>query len=923
MRTPFFQSAVKRAAPFSIVLFFLVGLSGCGGSTAEEHYARAQTYVAQGEDRAAVVELRNAVQKKKEYPEARLLLGETRARLGDFPLALKEFERALDQGLDDDRVRLGLLETKVRLARYQEVIGELEGSGALSPAFAVVLADAYLARNDLDKAKALYLQGTDLSRGNLGLGIIAWQRGDLPRARRYLDEAIRLDPKNADAWLRKGELELSQRAFADAQAAFHAAAQLPVGRVPGRIGLARVLLLEGDLEGAAAEIDGVLGMAPQFPLGHYLSGLIRFEQGDLRAAKTAVKKVRKMAPDHAPSLYLLAAINYQQGEIAEAEENLQRVLALEPTDESAAKLLASIRFDREDLDGGLEILAPLQQTTDDPQILAMYGAAQLRQGNSAAATASLEKAVALAPDMASFRNQLALSLLSAGDKTRAEAALESAIEVDESQFQSDYLLAMFRLRDQDWDGVMAAANGLVAKSPDNPIGYNLQGAAALGKGDVEAAEGYFRAAVERDPGFLPAVRNLSRLAERNGNLAGARRVYQDVLSHTPGDEGALLGLADLSLRQSEVAAALGYLLQAADANPASVSARLGLARLYLATGQLGDARRRVHEARALAPGSPDLLLLQAEIDLRSGNRDAAARAAGDLQAILVRQSDNQPLLLAVGSLQARVGQSALARGNLERVLKLTDGKSVEALRFLARLDLQNSDLRAAEERLQQLRPLNDQGPEFELLQGDVRLASGDREGARRIYRQLSGRGVREGVVRLASLDLAADDVDRAIDRLQAWLVDNKEDMGAELLLADALLRSQETDKALSRYESLVETNNPVVLNNLAWLYMERGDVRAVEMARRAVLAAPDDPDVLDTLGWILLRQGEVDEALRLLRRSLQLKPGNPSVEYHLGIALRESGDLQQARSALERALEAGNFPEIQDAMQALRALPGA
>jgi Flp pilus assembly protein TadD len=67
----------------------------------------------------------------------------------------------------------------------------------------------------------------------------------------------------------------------------------------------------------------------------------------------------------------------------------------------------------------------------------------------------------------------------------------------------------------------------------------------------------------------------------------------------------------------------------------------------------------------------------------------------------------------------------------------------------------------------------------------------------------------------------------------------------------------------------------------------------------------------------------VDEALRLLLRSLQLKPGNPSVEYHLGIALRESGAVEQARSALQRALEAGDFPEAEDATQALRGLPGA
>ena len=452
MRKFDFRASTLRAAGLSTLLVLILGLVGCGGNTAEEHYARAQSYVAEGEDRAALVELRNAVQKQKKYPEARLLLGETRARLGDFPTAFKEFERALDEGLDNDRVRLGLLETSVRLALYQQVIGELEGSGALSPPFAVVLADAYLARNDVAKAAALYRQGIDLSGGNLGLGTIAWQQGDLPGARRYLNEAVRLDPKNADAWLRKGEFELSQRAFADAQAAFLAAAELPVGKVLGRIGLTRVMLLQGDLEAAAVEIDRALSIAPKSPLAHYFSGLVRFEQGDLRAAEAAVKEVRKMAPDHAPSLYLLAAIDYQQGEFSEAEANLERFLALEPTDEPAAKLLASIRFARQDLEGVLEILAPLQQTTVDPQVLAMYGSAQLRQGDAAAATASLEKAIALAPDMASFRNQLALSLISTGDRARAEAELESAIEIDASQLQSDYLLAMFRLRDRDWDG---------------------------------------------------------------------------------------------------------------------------------------------------------------------------------------------------------------------------------------------------------------------------------------------------------------------------------------------------------------------------------------------------------------------------------------------------------------------------------------
>ena len=60
----------------------------------------------------------------------------------------------------------------------------------------------------------------------------------------------------------------------------------------------------------------------------------------------------------------------------------------------------------------------------------MLGAAQLRSGDMSAATESFQQAVDLAPDMAPFRNQLALSLLSAGEADQAIAQLSSAIDLD-------------------------------------------------------------------------------------------------------------------------------------------------------------------------------------------------------------------------------------------------------------------------------------------------------------------------------------------------------------------------------------------------------------------------------------------------------------------------------------------------------------
>jgi Flp pilus assembly protein TadD len=141
-----------------------------------------------------------------------------------------------------------------------------------------------------------------------------------------------------------------------------------------------------------------------------------------------------------------------------------------------------------------------------------------------------------------------------------------------------------------------------------------------------------------------------------------------------------------------------------------------------------------------------------------------------------------------------------------------------------------------------------------------------------------------------------------------------------MLLADSLMRKRDKTDAIRSYEGLIDSDNPVVLNNLAWLYMERGDKRALEMARRALELAPNSSDIVDTLGWILLQNGETGKAVEHLMRSVQLNPGNASVQYHLGVAHRDDGDRVAARQSLEEALDIGNLPELESARSALEQL---
>jgi Flp pilus assembly protein TadD len=93
------------------------------------------------------------------------------------------------------------------------------------------------------------------------------------------------------------------------------------------------------------------------------------------------------------------------------------------------------------------------------------------------------------------------------------------------------------------------------------------------------------------------------------------------------------------------------------------------------------------------------------------------------------------------------------------------------------------------------------------------------------------------------------------------------------------------------------------LNNLAWLYSERDDPRALETAERAHAVAPESGEVADTLGWLLVRKGEMTRAIPLLREAVHRAPGVAEIRYHLAVALARSGEADEARDLL-RGLEA-------------------
>ena len=113
-----------------------------------------------------------------------------------------------------------------------------------------------------------------------------------------------------------------------------------------------------------------------------------------------------------------------------------------------------------------------------------------------------------------------------------------------------------------------------------------------------------------------------------------------------------------------------------------------------------------------------------------------------------------------------------------------------------------------------------------------------------------------------------------------------------------------------------------MLNNLAWLYFEKGDARAKELAREAYAVAPEQAEILDTYGWILLEQGgDVAKALDLLAKAHAKYPTNAEIAYHLAQAQVKAGHPAQARSTLQGLLSGNpDFPQREEAEALLRRL---
>jgi putative PEP-CTERM system TPR-repeat lipoprotein len=918
-----------------LALAFTLPLAGCGDKSPESLIEAAKLALQKSDNKAAIIELKSALQQSPDNAEARLLLGQALQTTGDWPGSEKELRKAIELGGQSELALPLLAKTLINQGKYKDVT-ELEIPAAIltSSSIASVQAEkanAFLGLNNPMAALSAINEGdktlaavggngfsNDLQLAKARLALVNNQPA---QANVLLDSVLQRDAKSVDALYLKARLLLGTGKTAAALAEYQKLISAKPDEIQAHLAIAEINLRGNDLVAAEKALQAAEKVDAKNPMVRYVRGIFELGRGNLEKADSALLDVLRISPDHLPSQMAYAMVTYGLGRYEQSSKAAGKVFAANPVNLEAAKVLAGSQLMLGDIQGALKTLQPLlSKHAEDAQMLALAGQIYLQAKDYNKAQAYLDKAASLDPESASIKTQQAASQLAAGNSNAALANLESATRLSNKPGLADISLVMLHIQNKQYDQALQAIAKLEKKTTNNPVIHNLRAGALLGKQDRAGARKELEAALKLQPSFFSAAINLARMDMQDGKPEVARKRFEAILATDQNNVQAMLALADLAAAEKRENDAVAWLEKAVKADPKALPAYKALILFYLNTKENAKALAQAKLATDANPDSLAALNMLGGTQLATGKKDAAI----DTYTRLSHQAPQSPeayRLLAIA--QAADKQIGAARDSLKTALKLKLD-FLPAQESLMRLELADNKPDAA---LAIARQIQSQLPKSPLgfdLEADIRLLQKHYPQAIKSYQEALTKGAgTAGLIKLhRALRVAGDD--KAADRqLADWIKQHPKDLAARNYAAEFYMLSKRNREAIALYEQLLKAkpDTVIALNNLASLYQREKDSRALATAEQALKLAPDQPSVQNTLGWILVEQGQLPRGLDLLGKAATKSPKEGVLRYHYGVALARSGKKVEAKKELEAAIASGQkFPELEDAKVLLKNL---
>ena len=493
------------------------------------------------------------------------------------------------------------------------------------------------------------------------------------------------------------------------------------------------------------------------------------------------------------------------------------------------------------------------------------------------------------PDSPRARMNLGLALMNADQLDRAIVEFESALVIDPAHYSALAHLMTARFRRGEVDQAEGLAASLRQQFPTDTVGPIMLAWIAMRRGQSQRAVAELEDAVRLDQKSpLPRY---------------------------------LLGMVSMARQQERKA--IAHLKAATRLDPRSPVFQRGLGVVYAVHGDLKRAVRAFKTSLALDPNALESVCGLAKVLMQQGSAESAIQLLSDH---LARHGNDRVVDELLAQAYRTQQEFRLAQNHLLRALRsLGDDESREALSERARLMnnvgiacLSRSDLGAAEKWFRQSLDLMPHPTAFQNLHATY-LTLSNVKSARRVLNEWFDKypenndvqvlvavnraeeGDRErGICELRELIKRGVVTPEALGGLGALLSDDEGSLDAAL----AVLR-----EARDRFPE--ET---VILNNLAYVHLMRGEPREARKVLESLGVEDREHSVYLTATWglLLLWEGDLSGAVEFYESAAKLASSfgrrvlarTARQKMHLELArhfLRE-GDRQQAGIEAEKGL---------------------
>jgi tetratricopeptide (TPR) repeat protein len=286
-----------------------------------------------------------------------------------------------------------------------------------------------------------------LTAGKKLKGDQAAKSGDLLQAQALFSSVCKLDPMDAEAWVK---LALVEKGLGNYRQAEQCAR--------------RALVLN-----------------PNLGYGHFALGQALHSQMHRPHAIVSYRTATKLMPDFAEAHYLLGLVLHEHGAMSEAVSCLQHALRLRPTFSEALAEIGAVHIDLGQVDTGMDYLQHASALRPfDAVVMGNIGHALRLQGKNQAAVDKFRSAVQLDPDNVDLIAGLAGLLEKAGKAEEAESLTGRSLELAPTHAMSNLIAAQLDRRKQRLQPAAARLEGLLT----TPMPVDLSADISLELGQI-------------------------------------------------------------------------------------------------------------------------------------------------------------------------------------------------------------------------------------------------------------------------------------------------------------------------------------------------------------------------------------------------------------------------------------------------------